>query len=108
MSRFNIRDSSGRWICPCCGFPGYSHAPAYSKDDRGLIGTAICPCCLWEPGYDDDPAASAGADPNTAISAHRGGWAATCQWQGKPDRRPPGFDGRAQLERLRDLASDLF
>ncbi len=110
MTPFNVQDDEGLWLCPACGFPGYSSAPAYTDEGRGLIGLTICACCLWEPGFDDDPNASRKAreTPMTSLLAYRNAWATTFLWAGKPERRPPDFDGRAQLERLRILAPDLF
>ena len=58
--QFNVCDSIGRLLCPACGYPGYATEPAYNHQG-GLAGTTICPCCLWEPGFDDNSHASATA-----------------------------------------------
>ena len=103
--QYNIRDEDGRYLCPCCGFPGYFEGSSY--DERGgVIGTGICPCRCWEPGFDDDPAAS-GA-PETILEAlrqHRLGWSSRLPaWSGKMMVAPLHWDGRAQLARLFEVA----
>lgn len=111
MSDFNIYDEAGALLCPCCGYPGYAAGPAYPEEGApGMIGLTICPCCLWEPGFDDNPLATSRAEatPRASLVKYRAAWAATCIWQGKQDRKPPDFDGAEQLERLRQLAPELF
>ena len=102
---FNIRDEVGRYLCPACGFPGYFQGSSY--DERGgVIASGICPCCHWEPGYDDDPLASGG--PPTILEAlrlHRQGWSSLGPaWSGRPEDVPSGWDGRSQLEHLFEIA----
>ena len=106
---FNIAAPDGRLLCPVCGFPDYSYQPAYSERG-GEIGTTICPCCLWEPGFDDEPLASAKAKDTIleSIIAYRAGWSATKQWQGKRRQLPEGFDGEGQLAKLAGIAPHLF
>ncbi|WP_424973127.1 hypothetical protein [Dinoroseobacter sp. S76] len=106
---FNVFAPDGRLLCPVCGFPGYSHRPAYSEYG-GEIGTTICPCCFWEPGFDDNPLASAKAKDTIleSVIAYRAGWATTKQWQGRRHLRPEGFDGEGQLANLAGLAPHLF
>jgi hypothetical protein len=105
--QFNVRDLSGRLLCPVCGYPGFSTATAY-EEDRGLIGSCICPCCLWEPGFDDDPAASPSAKPTIigSVRAYRANWIHTRAWQGKQSERPVHFDP-VQLAILLELAPHL-
>lgn len=103
--QFNIRDSDGRYLCPACGFPGYFDGTSYDEHD-GLAGTGICPCCYWEPGFSDCPGAS-GAPPTIleSLRRHRRGWSSLGPaWSGLPEEIPPGWDGRAQLEHLFQLA----
>ena len=106
---FNVAASDGRLLCPACGFPDYSDQPAYSERG-GEVGTTICPCCMWEPGFDDDPFASAKAKDTIleSVIAYRAVWSATKQWQGLRYRRPEGFDGESQLAKLAVIAPHLF
>ena len=64
MSRMNIQWQSylGQYLCPVCGLPGYFDERAFD-DEGGCIAEGICPCCFFEPGYNDDPGASADAKP---------------------------------------------
>lgn len=105
---FNVLNREGSLLCPVCGFPDFSNSPPYSKNG-GEIGTAICPCCLWEPGFDDCPAASARAKETiiASVKAYRSGWAATKQWQGNRDRMPENFDSAGQLAKLLETAPIL-
>jgi hypothetical protein len=96
---FNIRDAAGHLLCPACGFPNYAYDEAY--DERGgLIGITICPCCLWEPGFDDDAPASGEAKPTIlgSLRAYRLKWRDGPVWRGRD--KPPGWSGSAQLTRL--------
>ncbi len=107
--RFNIRDAAGRLLCPACGFPDFASHAAY--DERGgIIGRTICPCCLWEPGFDDDMRASADALGTIIASllAYRMRWGGPCEWRGREGERPADWDGQQQLDRLRELAPHLF
>lgn len=102
---FNILDTEGRLLCPACGFPDYSNHPAY--DERGgVIGTTICPCCLWEPGYDDEPAASAAAKDTIleSLRAYRAKWRGVPAWRGRKREKPSGWNGAAQLAKLFETA----
>jgi len=56
-TQFNVQDSDGRMLCPVCGFVDFAYRAAYDETG-GLVGVAIFPCCFWEPGFDDMPAAS--------------------------------------------------
>jgi hypothetical protein len=105
--QFNIRDAAGRLLCPACGLPDYAHDEAY--DARGgIIGTTICPCCLWEPGFDDEPAAS-GA-PGTIIESlrdYRTRWDGAPAWRGLSSLRPREWDGAKQLAALFAIAPHI-
>ena len=106
--QFNIRDERGRLLCPACGYPDYAADPAY--DERGgMIGVAICPCCLWEPGFDDNHLASAVAEDTVLASLHayRAAWGLAPLWRGRSAERPLGWDGKQQLSRLFELAPNL-
>ncbi len=73
--RFNVVSQAGQFLCPCCGLDGqFSRAPY--RATGGVIGAGICGCCLWQPGFDDDPAASGEALPSIKASlvAYRAKW----------------------------------
>jgi hypothetical protein len=78
-------------------------------DTGGDIGISICACCLWEPGFDDDPRASATAAPTikASVVAYRLLWIAQgCPW--RSEKSPPaGWDGGAQCETLLRLFPHL-
>jgi hypothetical protein len=66
--QFNVFDEVGNLLCPCCGLIDQFSSPNY--DARGgLIGSGICAACFWEPGFDDDPMASADAGPTIILGA---------------------------------------
>lgn len=105
--KFNILDA-GRLLCPACGFPDYTREPAYD-DQGGLAGITICSCCLWEPGFDDDPSASASAKTSIleSLRTYRRGWGRKLRWQGKLAERPSNWDGTRQLARLFEVAPNV-
>ena len=102
--RFNARDESGQYLCPACGLAGYFEG--YSFDKRGgVIATGICPCCFYEPGFDDDTGASAGAKETVleSILDYRRRWIeAGMPWLGEPERFEPlpAWNPARQLEHL--------
>ena len=108
--QFNVTDPEGRLLCPACGFPDYAGRPAYD-DKEGLIGTTICPCCSWEPGFDDNPAASAAAQDTIlgSLRAYRAAWNGgdTPQWRGRLAERPAQWCPKEQLERLFQTAPNV-
>lgn len=106
--QFNVHDSEGRLLCPACGFPGFATQPAY--DERGgIIATAICPCCMWEPGFDDVPSASADARETILMSLqhYRARWTDGLLWRGRAEQQPSGWDGAAQLAQLFEIAPNV-
>lgn len=107
-TRFNIIDDQDRLLCPVCGFAGYSPVAAYDKH-RGLIGISICPCCLWEPGFDDEPSASANAKSNIgdSIKWYRERWMSAAQWQGKRELMPVDWDAERQMAKLLEVAPQV-
>jgi len=103
--QYNIKDTDGRLLCPACGFPDYATHPAYNELG-GIIGTTICPCCFWEPGFDDSRSASAHAKQTIleTLQAHRDRWGSKLQWTGQPEIRPDNWNGETQISRLFELA----
>ncbi len=109
MRRFNILGPDGRYLCPVCGFPGCFTGTSYDEN-RGLVGTGICPCCRWEPGFDGEPMANAGAGPSIedSVRSYRRSWtAALLPWRGDPSSMPEGWDRHAQLKQLLETAPFL-
>ena len=109
---FNLPTYTGACLCPACGLPGYFTDAAWDERGRGVIGTGICPCCLYEPGFDDDPAASADAQPTVLASVrhYRAKWVAMgMPWRGNDDywlTKPEGWDPAAQLQTLFETEPD--
>lgn len=106
--QFNIRNGAGELLCPACGFPNFATEEAY--DERGgLIGITICPCCLWEPGFDDDHLASGAPDETIGdlLRAYRSSWDQAPKWQGRKGECPPNWDGRQQLAELFQVAPEV-
>lgn len=105
---FNVVDSAGRYLCPACGFPQCTAEPAYDADG-GLIGSFICACCLWEPGFDDNPAASSRAHPDilASLRGYRSAWKGIPMWLGKSSLMPPNWDAAKQLDDLFKLAPHI-
>ena len=101
--KFNIQDREGRFLCPACGLPGYFQGNSY--DERGgVAATGICPCCLWEPGF-DDMAAPDQLSVVECLRRYRAGWSSLGPaWSGPTDKIPVGWNGKVQLERLSQLA----
>src|SRR5688572_10425809 len=107
--QYNVRDNDGRYLCPACGFPGHFQGDSY--DERGgVIATGICPCCLWEPGFDDDAGASGKTEPTIldTLRRFRGTWDVYgMPWNGNYRDIPPGWDGTEQLKHLFEVAPHL-
>lgn len=99
---FNIADRDGRFLCPACGLPGFFRGTSYDEKG-GIIGTGICPCCLWEPGFDD--MGFTGLGIVESLREYRAGWGSPGpQWAGQIEAMPAGWDGRRQFEHLALLA----
>jgi len=99
---FNILGQRGLYLCPACGLTSCFKAEPYDEHG-GLIGTGICPCCLFEPGFDDNPAASpnAAATVLESIVKYRAVWVAEgMPWQGAQTIRPTEWNPEAQLHDL--------
>jgi hypothetical protein len=76
----------------------------------GIIGTGVCDCRLFEPGFDDDPSASGTqfALPAFTIAAYHGIWRADgMPWRGKGNPQPLGWSAALQLDHLRKTAPHL-
>jgi hypothetical protein len=106
--QFNIRDGLGRLTCPACGYPNYASELAYDER-QGLAGVTICPCCMWEPGFDDNPAASARAEGTiiASLRRYRSGWNGKAHWSGRASECPADWDGTEQLSRLFEIAPQV-
>ncbi|MGB0843887.1 MAG: hypothetical protein ACPGVN_03995 [Alphaproteobacteria bacterium] len=107
---FNIRNSINKYMCPVCGYSEFSGTPAYDSFGKGIIGTTICSCCLWQPGFDDEPSASGEAKSTVreTIIHYRSKWEKLAEWQGIKSLKPEGFSGKFQLKNLKLIAPDLF
>jgi|GEM_PF-1547001 len=103
-SKFNIQNAEGQYLCPVCGFEGFSSRPTYSDEFGGMIGMAICPCCLWEPGFDDHPLVSAQAKITIfhSVKSYRKRW--NREWLGRKNLCPPDWDPEKQLFALYEIA----
>jgi hypothetical protein len=101
-----LTDDSTPRLCPSCGLPGYFTADSWDERGRGVIGTGICPCCFYELGFDDDPAASGDAKQTVQASIlhYRARWIATgMPWRGNDDywlTKPADWDPVGQLDAL--------
>jgi hypothetical protein len=103
MTQFNIRDEQGLLLCPACGYQAFSFAPAYFE--HGGERLVICPCCMWEPGYDDADARTT-ADVLVALRDYREGWHGCARWS-SPNDPPPNWDGKRQLSHLFEVAPNV-
>jgi hypothetical protein len=102
-SQFLINNDSGDYLCPVCGLAGYFAGQHFDDDIGGVIGTGICPCCFYEPGFDDDPLASGEAKDtiHASILSYRANWIASgMPWHGTNQHPPDGWCARVQLEQL--------
>jgi hypothetical protein len=95
----NMRREDGTWLCASCGFPDYFTGKSF--DENGpLIGSGICPCCMYEPGFDDIAGASAvGFDsPLLALQAYSKEWRQHGMvWRGMGDWMPHGWNPETQM-----------
>jgi hypothetical protein len=107
----NVLNDNGNYLCPCCGLSGQFSAPPYEARG-GIIGSGICGACLWEPGFDDDPLASAVAEPTVlgSLLSYRAEWiAAGSLWlTTTKHKRPEGWSAQVTLNNLCLRAAHLF
>jgi hypothetical protein len=106
-----IRDGA-KYLCPVCGWPETFRGDHFDDEEGGCIAMGICDCCVYEPGFDDNPLASAAAKATIgeSILAFRGAWLAEgAPWRGNGSRRAPpdGWSSERQLARLYELAPFL-
>lgn len=89
----------------------YFHGNHFGDEEGGVIGTGICPCCFYEPGFDDNPAASAEANDKLldSILSYRKAWIEQgMPWRGAPKaERPTDWEPALQLARLYKAAPFL-
>jgi hypothetical protein len=104
-----VQVRTGRFLCPVCGHAGAFDGHCF--DERGgVIGSGICPFCIYEPGFDDDPMASANAKvtPIESIKAYRADWIAHGKpWRSQNVPAPEGWDALHHLKALLNIASGL-
>ncbi|MEL1250493.1 hypothetical protein [Aurantiacibacter gilvus] len=96
----NIQSKTGDWLCPSCGFPGYFRGLSFVEGGP-LIGTGICPCCTYEPGFDDVAAASGTphSEPIDALRAYSKEWfAGGMRWWGNLAPIPGDWSPEKQAE----------
>lgn len=99
---FNISDGQQGFLCPVCGMAGDFHGDAFDAHG-GVIGSGICCCCLYEPGFDDDQAANADAQHTVfhSVQHYRDIWQATgLLWRGPAVCQPSDWNAAQQLQRL--------
>jgi hypothetical protein len=107
--QFNVQSADGAWLCPCCGLPQGCGRQMYDEHG-GDTGISICSACFWEPGFDDDPRASAKALPTImgSLKAYRQSWSAAGQpWRATTPPAPDGWNPHTQLAALLKLAPHL-
>lgn len=104
--QFNIQDAEGHYLCPVCGFPNFLRNPTYDEK-QGLIGTTICPCCLFEPGFDDEACLNHHHTSKilSSIRIYRNNWLRNPKWKGDSKLKPKGWDGKLQVMLLFEIAS---
>src|SRR5579884_306734 len=107
-----IIKSGERYLCPVCGYDGTFQGNHYDDDEGGCIGTGIRSSCLFEPGFDDDPSASAEASDSigASVKSYRAAWlAAGAPWRGGSSKSPPAdWKAEAQLRHLFQTAPWLL
>lgn len=106
--KFNIRGDSETWLCPVCGF-GHYYKGGQFDSSGGMVGTGICSCCLFEPGFDDVSAASGGCPRTTqeAIRDYRKNWIAKGMPWCSSTNSPMNWDAKRQLTSLFKIAPFL-
>jgi hypothetical protein len=107
---FNVQTVRGTFLCPACGFGGAFDGSQF-ETRGGIIGRGICPCCFYEPGFDDDPMASADAQPTVllSIASYRANWiAAGMPWRATMTPAPVDWRPETQLATLAEVAPFLF
>jgi hypothetical protein len=105
----NVANADGIILCPCCGMPGQFAVSAYNENG-GIIGTGICGACFWEPGFDDDPMASAAAAPTIRASLimYRAQWILEGHpWRGTLRAKPKEWNADHNLHFLFHRAPHL-
>jgi len=106
-----IIPSEDGFLCPVCGLAGYFRGDHFDDIEGGCIATGICPCCSYEPGFDDNPMASKNAKSTIAesIAFYRRGWIeAGRPWRGGDQTvAPASWSADEQLARLFRIAPFL-
>jgi hypothetical protein len=102
LERYIIATQDGKYLCPVCGHSGAFNGRHFTTHG-GLIGSGICFCCHFEPGFDDDPLASAAAKATVpdSIRCYRDDWIKVGQpWRGQISLQPENWNADYQLAAL--------
>ena len=79
-----------KYTCPVCGWPEL-HQPA--RDESNIPSFEICPCCCFQPGYDDD-------SQGLTYEQARARWiAGGMKWWSASQPAPVEWSGSRQLAR---------
>jgi hypothetical protein len=108
-SPFAIKNKTGHVLCPVCGHAGTFDEQCFNERG-GVIGSGICPCCMYEPGFDDNPEASAKAKatPLASIKHYRAEWIEEgMPWRSGQESKPDGWNAADELANLLKLAPGL-
>jgi hypothetical protein len=102
FERYIIAAEDGKYLCPACGFAAV-FCGSHFDSRGGVIGSGICFCCMFEPGFDDDPMASAGAKATVpdSIRSYRDDWIIEGKpWRGQSPYQPERWNAEDQLQKL--------
>ena len=85
-------------LCDACGYPNLDQ-PQHYPDGEGSL--EICPCCLYQPGFDDLLAASG---LSTSPEEYRRQWLAEgAPWRSDIVPPPPGWDPCEQVKAVQGV-----
>ncbi len=83
--------------CPVCGYPDLEEPP---RAPSGGGSYEICPSCGFQFGVDDD-------DKGLTFAQARERWVQKgYPWRSKGRPQPRGWDGEAQLRKIKDKRPD--
>ena len=94
MTEEEWRPAGATHVCPACGYDHLWEDPAA----YGTGSLEICPCCLFQPGFDNNAAASGGV---TSPAEYRADWIAEgSAWKSDLIPPPDSWDPIAQVSRV--------